>query len=293
MQASTIQLIALFVLLAIFVVLVVFMVSIMMHVRKETERLRKEMLAQLGELTRVTSRYQQAEYDLGLLLERVQRFLARFDPDRFLTQFEALNRKMQEPRLSPELVALTEEGLGVLEQVMETPENDLIQWREGRREDIDRLIQQKGRLKAELDSLRLRVDESDREASILRTRTRELDSVQANLEADLEQLRKINKQQNQSLQAARRRAEQAEHQLNALIVEEQRLRARLSTQQPSDPSLTGSKNEAEIVSLQNQIRALENLARQLGEDAAQSREELSRVLREKTLLEERFLEGND
>ena len=289
MQASTIQLIALFVLLAIFVVLVVFMVSIMMHVRKETERMRREMLAQLGELTRVTSRYQQAEYDLGLLLERVQRFLARFDPDRFLTQFEALNRKMQEPRLSPELVTLTEEGLGVLEQVMETPENDLIQWREGRRQDIDRLIQQKGRLKAELDSLRLRVDESDREASILRTRTRELDSVQA----DLEQLRKINKQQNQSLQAARRRAEQAEHQLNALIVEEQRLRARLSTQQPSDPSLTGSKNEAEIVSLQNQIRALENLARQLGEDAAQSREELSRVLREKTLLEERFLEGND
>ena len=251
--------------------------------------MRREMLAQLGELTRVTSRYQQAEYDLGLLLERVQRFLARFDPDRFLTQFEALNRKMQEPRLSPELVALTEEGLGVLEQVMETPENDLIQWREGRRQDIDRLIQQKGRLKAELDSLRLRVDESDREASILRTRTRELDSVQA----DLEQLRKINKQQNQSLQAARRRAEQAEHQLNALIVEEQRLRARLSTQQPSDPSLTGSKNEADIVSLQNQIRALENLARQLGEDAAQSREELSRVLREKTLLEERFLEGND
>ncbi|MEY4193758.1 MAG: hypothetical protein RLZZ226_126 [Pseudomonadota bacterium] len=289
MQASTIQLIALFVLLAIFVVLVVFMVSIMMHVRKETERLRKEMLAQLGELARVTSRYQQAEYDLGLLLERVQRFLARFDLDRFLTQFEALNRKMQEPRLSPELVALTEEGLGVLEQVMETPENDLIQWREGRRQDIARLIQQKERLKTELDSLRLRAEESDREVSILRTRTRELDSVQD----DLEQLRKVNKQQSQSLQAVRRRAEQAEHQLNALIVEEQRLRARLSTQQPSDQSLTGSKNETEIVSLQNQIRALENLARQLGEDAAQSREELSRVLREKTLLEERFLEGND
>ena len=289
MQASTIQLIALFVLLAIFVVLVVFLVSIMMHVRKETERLRKEMLAQLGELTRVTSNYQQAEYDLGLLLERVQRFLARFDLDRFLTRFEALDRKMREPRLSPELVALTEEGLGVLEQVMETPENGLIQWREGRHQDIARLIQQKERLKAELDSLQLRVEDSDREASILRTRTRELDSARA----DLEQLRKVNKQLGQSLQAARRRAEQAEHQLNALIVEEQRLRARLSTQQPSDQSLTGGENETEIASLQNQIRVLENLTRQLGEDATQSREELSRVLREKTLLEEHFLEGND
>lgn len=282
MQASTIQLVALFVLLAIFVVLVVFMVSIMMHVRKETERLRKEMLAQLGELTRVTSRYQQAEYDLGLLLERVQRFLARFDPDRFLT-------KMQEPRLSPELVALTEEGFGMLEQVMETPENDLIQWREGRRQDIDRLIQQKGRLKAELDSLRLRVEEGDREVSVLRTRTRELDSVQA----DLEELKRVNKQQSHSLKLVRRRAEQAEHQLNALIVEEQRLRARLSAQQPSDQPLTGGKNEAENLDLHNRLKALESLTHQLREDAAQAREELSRVLREKTLLEEHFLEGND
>jgi len=286
MQANTIQLIALAVLLAIAIGLVIFAVNVMQRMVSETERLRKDVLSQLNEISRITRRYQHAEHDLGALLERVKLLASRFDVERFLSLLEVLNRKLQGPKVSPELIALAQEGYDALEQVVETPDSGLAEWRDGRRAELGRLMQQKGRLEAELESMRLRVEESDREISALRARTGELDSV----EAALEQLRMVNQRLSSDLKETRRRAQEAEARFNALTLEEQRLRAKAESQLRSGEPMS-AEVEAENRNLQNRLKTLENLTDRLRQEAELSKEELSRALCEKTFIEERFLQS--
>ncbi len=286
MQANTIQLIALAVLLAIAIGLVIFAVNVMQRMVSETERLRKDVLSQLNEISRITRRYQHAEHDLGALLERVKLLASRFDVERFLSLLEVLNRKLQGPKVSPELIALAQEGYDALEQVVETPDSGLAEWRDGRRAELGRLMQQKGRLEAELESMRLRVEESDREISALRARTGELDSVQA----ALEQLRMVNQRLSSDLKETRRRAQEAEARFNALTLEEQRLRAKAESQLRSGEPMS-AEVEAENRNLQNRLKTLENLTDRLRQEAELSKEELSRALCEKTFIEERFLQS--
>ena len=82
MQLSSIQIIALATLLVVIAGFLVFAVLLMLRVRKETELLRKEVLSQLNEISRVTRRYQHAEHDLGVMLERAKQFVSKFDAER-------------------------------------------------------------------------------------------------------------------------------------------------------------------------------------------------------------------
>jgi predicted nucleic acid-binding Zn-ribbon protein len=287
MQLSSIQIIALATLLVVIAGFLVFAVLLMLRVRKETELLRKEVLSQLNEISRVTRRYQHAEHDLGVMLERAKQFVSKFDAERLQALLETLNRKLQGPRMSPELMSLSEQGFAALGEVVETPNDQLIEWRENRRSDLSRLIQQKGRLEAELDALRLQVDDSNREIRALRAKSGELDSAQS----AMEQLRQVNQRLSQDLRDTRRRAQEAESRLNPLAAEQERLRARLEAQQSGGGGPVSAEVEAENRNLRSRLRALENITDKLRKDAEHSEEELSRVLREKSFLEERFLES--
>jgi len=289
MQFATIQVIALAALFVALVGFLAFAVWVMNRVRTETELLRKDVLSQLNEISRVTRRYQHAEHDLGVMLERAKQFVSKIDAERLQALLETLNRKLQGPRMSAELVSLAEEGFAAIEGVVETPNENLVEWRENRRTEFSRLMQQKGRLEAELESLRLQVEESNRELGALRARAGEADSA----ESAMEQLRLVNQRLSQDLRETRRRAQESESRHQALLGEQNQLRARLEASQSPDAGPLSAEVEEENRKLRNRLKALENLTGKLRKDMEQSEEELSRVLREKSFIEERFLEALD
>ncbi|MFZ4498886.1 MAG: hypothetical protein ACOYMX_04195 [Burkholderiales bacterium] len=289
MQLTTVQIIALAALLVALAGCFAFAIWVMLRVRAETDLLRKDVLSQLNEISRVTRRYQHAEQDLGVMLERTKQFVTKLDAGRLQALLETLNRKLQPPRVSAELMSLAEEGFAAIEGVVETPNENLVEWRESRRTDFSRLMQQKGRLEAELESLRLQVEESNRELGVLRGRVGEADSAQS----AMEQLRLVNQRLSQDLRETRRRAQEAESRREALQGEQIQLRARLEARQNQSSGPVSAEVEEENRKLRNRLKALENLTGKLRTDMDQSKEELARVLREKSFIEERFLEALD
>ena len=289
MQLTTVQIIALAAILVALAGCFAFAIWVMLRVRAETDLLRKDVLSQLNEISRVTRRYQHAEQDLGVRLERTKQFVTKLDAGRLQALLETLNRKLQPPRVSAELMSLAEEGFAAIEGVVETPNENLVEWRESRRTDFSRLMQQKGRLEAELESLRLQVEESNRELGVLRGRVGEADSAQS----AMEQLRLVNQRLSQDLRETRRRAQEAESRREALQGEQIQLRARLEARQNQSSGPVSAEVEEENRKLRNRLKALENLTGKLRTDMDQSKEELARVLREKSFIEERFLEALD
>jgi chromosome segregation ATPase len=109
----------------------------------------------------------------------------------------------------------------------------------------------------------------------------------------MEQLRLVNQRLSQDLRETRRRAQEAESRREALQGEQIQLRARLEARQNQSSGPVSAEVEEENRKLRNRLKALENLTGKLRTDMDQSKEELARVLCEKSFIEERFLEALD
>lgn len=258
---------------------------LLLRIYHHAESSHASLLNFLEEIRQETRGYKQAERNLSTLLERADKTLQGIDPEAFAAQLEKLVAGMQPVTLSPEMAAIAQDGFNALQSVAEMPPEGLAAWQADNRVELNRLMTQKTRLESELDSVRGKLKESDRQIRELRRQNRDAEAS----ESAAEQLRNVNQRLIGDLRDTRRRVLELEAELEPMVLELQKTKARLAAQ----PHLQNNKQselEAENKVLQERSAILEASVRRLEEEALRNKEELSRTLREKSFIEERFLE---
>lgn len=151
--------------------------------------------------------------------------------------------------------------------------------------ELNRLRGQRERLMGEVEQLQLRLDESARTIADLRRENRAAFTSGSALET----LKQVNERLFAELKTMRNRMLQAEERAAALTAEMDRLQlmpvaeAKTTTIEPFSSSLNDSK------ALQKRVLVLEADRAKLLDQLQEAQEALSRSLREKAMIEERFL----
>lgn len=223
-----------------------------------------------------------ASTQLSNLAERTAAVLSRLE----------LSLKTSGPvvTVSPEFVEFAQNGIDVLHSVAETTDDSLLEWAKENRADLRRLFVQKNQMEKELDALREKVHAS--ECKVVDLRRKALSADEA--EQSAVRLQTQNQRLLVDVREARRRLLEAEQQYEPMKQELQQAKARLAALSRTNTSVQGGEESAAGVgSLRQRISELEaELARCQALVLARD-EELSRTLREKSLIEERFLEDEN
>lgn len=160
-------------------------------------------------------------------------------------------------------------------------------------DEVRRLTAQRGRLEGEVTELRERLHEQARQNNDLRLETREANNTQ-NVAAAL---RSANEQLMQEVREARERNRDLQARLDPLTTELQALRAQL-TALANAPSLAGEDLEQALKVAtegvanvyETQMKQLQRELDDLHEKNLQQQEAMARMLREKSFIEEKFLD---
>ncbi|MFN7725023.1 MAG: hypothetical protein ACK5QH_08140 [Rubrivivax sp.] len=160
-------------------------------------------------------------------------------------------------------------------------------------DEVRRLTAQRGRLEGEVTELRERLHEQARQNNDLRLETREANNTQ-NVAAAL---RSANEQLMQEVREARERNRDLQGRLDPLTTELQALRVQM-TALANAPSLAGEDLEQALKVAtegvanvyETQMKQMQNELNQLHEQNLQQQEAMARMLREKSFIEEKFLD---
>ncbi len=160
-------------------------------------------------------------------------------------------------------------------------------------DEVRRLTAQRGRLEGEVAELRERLHEQARQNNDLRLETREANNTQ-NVAAAL---RSANEQLMQEVREARERHRDLQARLDPLTTELQALRAQM-TALANAPSLAGEDLEQALkVATEGVANVYETQMKQLQKELddqheknLQQQEAMARMLREKSFIEEKFLD---
>lgn len=281
---NTLQITALVVCLTA-VAFVIFASWMLLRIYHHTESSRLEVQDFLRQIREETRSYRNTESAFASTIERANKLFDDIDPARWSGQLEEIAHHIATGRLSPEMAVIAQEGFDTLQEIADTAPEQLASWQSNNQHELNRLLAQKGRLEAELDQTRGKLHESDRQIRELRRQNRDAEVA----ESAAEQLRNVNQRLIGDLREARRRALELESKLQPVTLELQKTKARLAAQ-PQGKNDSILDLEAENKVLLERSALMDAAVRRLEEEAENNREELSRALREKSFIEERFLE---
>lgn len=203
----------------------------------------------------------------------------------------SLENKLNTPLpVSPAFVEFAQNGIDLLHGVAETPEEKMPQWYRENRVELGRLLAQKSRMEKELDELRAKLHANECLVIDLRRKSHSANEA----ESTAARLHALNQRLLVDMREARRRQLEAEQKYEPMVQELQQAKARLSIQSHSNSAGVGNEElTAGNAALRQRIGELEVSVNQLQARIQESDEELSRTLREKLLIEERFLQDKN
>ncbi|MEI7611909.1 MAG: hypothetical protein WCK63_03310 [Betaproteobacteria bacterium] len=271
------------------IVFVVFSILLLLRISKRTDEGSVELKGLLDHLRSETQGFRLASGNLNSLIDRSTTALDNLEP-RLGAVFRGFQNNLNRPPVSPELIAFAQDGINVLQTVADTSVENLAKWQSENASELNRLLLQKTRMEAELNDLRAKFHQSERQVVELK---RQNHSV-AEAESATAQLRALNLRLVAEARDARRRLLETEVKFEPVIQELQMAKARLAIQARPDHS---ADQTAELVAGNNvqrgRIVELETAVKHLQTKVQSSEEELSRALREKSFIEERFLQFDD
>lgn len=271
------------------IVFVVFSILLLLRISKRTDEGSVELKGLLDHLRSETQGFRLASGNLNSLIDRSTTALDNLEP-RLGAVFRGFQNNLNRPPVSPELIAFAQDGINVLQTVADTSVENLAKWQSENASELNRLLLQKTKMEAELNDLRAKFHQSERQVVELK---RQNHSV-AEAESATAQLRALNLRLVAEARDARRRLLETEVKFEPVIQELQMAKARLAIQARPDHS---ADQTAELVAGNNvqrgRIVELETAVKHLQTKVQSSEEELSRALREKSFIEERFLQFDD
>ena len=189
--------------------------------------------------------------------------------------------------VSSDFVEFAQDGIDMLHGVAETAEEKLPQWYRENRLELGRLLAQKNRMEKELDELRAKCHANECLLTDLRRKSHSADEA----ESTAARLHALNQRLLVDVREARRRQLEAEQKNEPMVQELAQVKARLSIQSRTNSPVAASEEiAAGNTALRQRIGELELSVSQLQARVQESEEALSRTLREKLLIEERFLQ---
>lgn len=271
------------------IVFVVFSIQLLLKISRRSEEGAIELKGLLDHLRSETRGFKVASGNLNALIDRSTSALDSLEP-RLGAVFRGFSNKLNKSPVSPELIAFTQDGINALQTVSDTSVERLAQWQRDNAAELNRLLAQKVRMEAELNELRAKFHQSERQVVELK---RQNYSV-AEAESATAQLRALNLRLVADARDARRRLLEAEVKFEPVIQELQLAKARLAIKARPDQS---AERTAELIAgnavQRGRIAELEEAVQKLQAKVQSSEEELSRTLREKSFIEERFLQFDD
>ena len=271
------------------IVFVATSVTLLIKIFRRTEIVHVEIKGLLNELKIDIRGFKLASKNLNLLIERSSGALVDLEL-RLARVFKEFSRDLKASPLSPELIEFTQEGMKVLQTVAEAPAESLAKWQSENRVELNRLLSQKNSMEAELNLLREKYVQSERQVVDLRRKSYSAEEA----ESAAEQLSLLNERLVSDAREARRLQLEAEEKLEPLTNELHHVKARLEIQ--ARP-LQSMEDNAELMAgntvLRERVAGLESTVKRLQKDLQVGEEELSRTMREKAFIEERFIQDDN
>jgi chromosome segregation ATPase len=243
----------------------------------------------LNDIRLETRGFKAASAELNALIERASVTVANLEP-RLDSALAGFFSKASGITVSPELVDFTQDGINLLQSVSDSSAENLPKWQSENRAELNRLLAQKSQMEIELNELRARLGMSEHIIASLRKQSQS--AVEA--ESAANQLRTWNQRLVSEVRVARKLLLESEQKYAPMVQELQLARARLAMQSLPDQSATSGSEElvADNTVLRARVVELENSIQQLQAKVQSREDELSRTLREKSFIEERFLQAD-
>jgi len=271
------------------IVFVAISVTLLIKIFRRCEIVHVEVKGLLDEIKTDVRGFKLAAKNLNLLIERSSATLVDLEL-RLAQVFKEFSRDLKVSRLSPELIEFTQEGMKVLQTVAETPAESLAKWQSENRVELNRLLSQKNSMEAELNFLRDKFVQSERQVVDLRRKSHSAEEA----ESAAEQLSLLNERLVSDAREARWLQLEAEEKLEPLNNELHYVKARLEIQARPVQSM---EDNAELMAgntvLRERVVGLESTVKRLQKELQLGEEELSRTMREKAFIEERFIEDDN
>lgn len=268
---------------------VVFSIVLLLRISRRTEEGSAEIRNFLNEIRADTQDFKLASSRLNTLIERSTSTVVGIEP-RLDAVLKGFFNKVSGLLVSPRFVEFTQDGINVLQSVADTSAENLPKWQNENRAELNRLLSQKNWMEKELSELRARLDMSENVIASLRKQNHAADEA----ESAAAQLRTLNQRLVTEIRVVRKLLLESEQKYDPMIQELQIARARLAMQ--AKPDQNSSMGDEELAAgnavLRDRVVELEALVKRFQARAQSSEEELSRTLREKSFIEERFLQSD-
>lgn len=265
-------------------VFVVYSITLLLRIYRRTDEGMAGIAHFLEQLRAEIEGFRFASNQLNALMDRSHSVLAGLE--RKAKEPFSAGSPPDDPPISSDLIEFTQAGISVLQSVAEVSDGSLAKWQREHRAELNRLLALRSRMEAELNELRKKCQANESLVLDLRRKNRSA----AEAESATAQLRTLNQSLLADVREARRRQLEAEARMTPLVEELRQAKAR----QPFDVGSSTSKEGAGLLAgnkaLRERIGALEAALTHLQRKLGDSEDALSRTLREKSMIEERFLQ---